>query len=110
VSHDRTNRWRTVPQEVVLDYVVREVDRYGGVSKVILFGSRARGDARPFSDYDLVVRLEPTTSKIGWLAFAERLDDEAPTLCRLSLVELRPSLRPELLSNIEREGTVLYER
>ncbi len=27
-------------------------------SRVILFGSRARGDARPNSDYDLVVEME----------------------------------------------------
>jgi len=99
-----------VPPETVLAYVAAEAGKAGFIDKVVLFGSRARGDARPYSDYDLAVELASGTPAIKWLAFAERLDDEAPTLCQLSLIQLRKSVRPELLDRIGREGTVVYER
>jgi len=99
-----------VPSHVVLDYVAGEAEKSGFIERVILFGSRARGDARPFSDYDLAVVLAPDTPTLKWLAFGERLDDEAPTLCQLSLVRLKKSLRPELLDRIESEGALIYER
>lgn len=102
--------WRTVPQEKVLAYVAAECDKAGFIEKVVLFGSRARGDARPFSDYDLAVELAPETPALKWLAFAEKLDDGAPTLCQLSLIQFRESVRPELLARIAQEGAVVYER
>lgn len=110
VNRTEARVWRTVAPEVVLAYVASKAAASGFIDKVILFGSRARGDARPFSDYDLAVELAPGTPTVKWLAFAEILDDEAPTLCQLSMIELKPSVRPELLDRIAKEGTVVYER
>jgi len=60
--------WHTVPPEDVLAYVAAESAKSGFILKVTLFGSRARGEARPFSDYDLAFELAPGTPDISWLA------------------------------------------
>ncbi len=42
--------------EVIRRVVVEEAGELGlGVERIILFGSRARGEARPGSDYDILV-------------------------------------------------------
>ncbi|MGO8952885.1 MAG: nucleotidyltransferase domain-containing protein [Rhodomicrobium sp.] len=39
-------------------------DLYGGrIERVVLYGSRARGDAKPDSDYDIAVFLTDLTSR-----------------------------------------------
>ena len=71
------------------------------VRRAILFGSRARGDARPNSDIDLA--FEHGSSDADWAEFVNRMADEAPTLLSLDLVDLAQA-SPELRARIQREG------
>jgi len=42
--------------EIEKEFAGRLVERFGaGLEKVILFGSRAKGRAKPWSDYDLLI-------------------------------------------------------
>ncbi len=73
------------------------------VKKVILFGSRARGDHRERSDIDLAV----SGGDIAEFSFA--VTEEVWTLLMFDVVNLDGPVQKELLEEIERDGVVLYE-
>jgi excisionase family DNA binding protein len=50
--------WQRSPSDELLSHMVGRIVRAVDPVKIILFGSRARGDGRPDSDYDLLVILE----------------------------------------------------
>lgn len=75
-----------------------------GVEKVILFGSRARGDNRERSDVDLAARGGDMTR------FTLDVDDRLPTLLMFDVVNLDEPVQPELLAAIRHDGIVLYDR
>ena len=75
------------------------------VRRVILFGSRAVGDADERSDIDLAVDA-PHASDAQWLALSA-LADDAETLLPIDLVWLQTA-SPALRQEIETHGIVLY--
>jgi predicted nucleotidyltransferase len=90
--------------------VRRLVARLGaepGVRRVVLFGSRARGDAGPRSDVDLAVEA-PGLSAHEWLRLTD-MAEEVDTLLSIDLVRLEEAPE-ELRARIESEGRTLHER
>lgn len=83
---------------------IRKLAERNGVNRVVLFGSRARGDNRKRSDIDLAA----TGGNVA--AFSLDVDEETPTLLMYDVVDLDGPVQPELLKEIERDGVVLYER
>jgi uncharacterized protein len=86
--------------------LVELAQRHVGAQRVVLFGSRARGDARPRSDLDIAV--EPADDR-SWGRFVAETEEQARTLLHIDLVNLR-RCQPALLEAIEREGIVIYEK
>lgn len=74
------------------------------LKKVLVFGSRARGDYRRISDIDLAV------SGGNYAAFAIEVDETTSTLLEFDIVNLDGSVNPELLESIRKDGKVLYEK
>ena len=74
------------------------------VKKVILFGSRARGDFYKKSDIDLAV------SGGDFNRFALDVDEETSTLLEYDIVNLDAEMQDELRESIEKEGRILYEK
>lgn len=74
------------------------------LSKVILYGSRARGDNFPRSDIDLAVEGGDVIN------FKLAVDEEIQTLLMFDVVNLAENLSEKFLKEIERDGVILYEK
>lgn len=74
------------------------------VDKVLLFGSRARGDFKRTSDIDLAV------AGGDFLRFALDVEEETSTLLEFDIVDLNRCMQQELRDSIEKEGRVIYEK
>lgn len=85
--------------------LAERIGRLPKVKRVVLFGSRARGDHTQHSDVDLAVEAEDGEI---W-PLATRFVDEAPTLLEIDLVWWSEATE-ELKSEIEREGIMLFSR
>ncbi len=83
---------------------IQALAREHGIHKVILFGSRARGDYSRASDIDLAVRGGDVE------AFALDVDEETSTLLQFDIIDLSLPLRDEFVDSIQKEGIVLYEK
>lgn len=74
------------------------------LSRVVLFGSRARGTNRERSDVDLAV----TGKNVADFQFM--LEDEADSLLSFDVVDMGSIVSQKLKQNIEREGVCLYAK
>lgn len=77
-----------------------------GAARVVLYGSRARGDHRERSDIDLAVYGMPRENQSQFWNELEAL----PTLLDFDVVFMSESTSPELTANIERDGVVLMDK
>lgn len=83
---------------------IKEFAKEFDIDKVILFGSRARGDYHRTSDIDLAVSGGDVAQ------FALAVDEETSTLLMYDVVDLALPIQEELRESIRREGVILYEK
>ena len=77
-----------------------------GAKRLVLFGSRARGDNRPNSDIDLAVYGMPEDNRAEFWMHCEEL----PTLLKFDIVHIQDGMEPVFLANIERDGVELMDK
>lgn len=87
--------------------IVDLLAEYPEIRRVILFGSRAKGNFRPGSDIDLCVDA-PGLNLSRQLDIETRLDDLLLPW-KIDLVHLQAIDNPALLEHIERVGVVLTD-
>jgi uncharacterized protein len=83
--------------------------------RIVLFGSRARGNAGPESDLDLMIEMESDLPAAERIRAVDRLF--TPRTWPMDVVVFTPQeaarqrvSRNSLVRTVEREGKVLYER
>ena len=82
------------------------VFRRHGVSYAALFGSAARGEDKPDSDVDILVRLGRPTGMVAYIQLIENLEE---SLHKPVDLVTEQSLNPRLQPYVERDLTVIYE-
>lgn len=82
----------------IIDFAVKY-----GVHKVVLFGSRARGDYSRSSDIDLAILGGDVTR------FTLAMEEDVDTLLTFDVIDLANYTSKDLLDSIQKEGVVLYE-
>lgn len=75
-------------------------------NKVILFGSRAKGNYKPTSDIDLAVELTDDDKK---LLLIRKLDEMRCAL-KFDVLNQKQIKNEQLIHDIEKEGIVIYEK
>lgn len=89
--------------EQVIQEIVRLAQKHR-IEKVILFGSRARGDFSRASDIDLAVSGGDVTE------FALDVDEQTSTLLQYDVVDLSADIQEDLRDSIQKEGRLFYEK
>lgn len=77
------------------------------IDKIVLFGSRARGDNTPKSDIDIAVYTLLDFKNEGH--FVSEIEDMY-TLLKIDMVFINKDTDERLLNNIDKEGVIIYER
>ena len=101
-------------QDARLAEVVRRLVEAYRPKRIYLFGSQARGDAGPDSDYDLMVVVpddaspERQRSRLAYEHLWETGTAADVLVWTKSVFESRLHLKASLPSTIEREGKLLY--
>ena len=76
--------------------------------EIILFGSRARGDHRDNSEFDLAIKATSIPRSV-WTRLLLALEEEPITLYRVDLVDFN-QLNDDYRKRISTEGKLIYVR
>ena len=87
---------------IVIEEICDFARKYN-VKKVILFGSRARGNFKEKSDIDLAVQGG------DFIRFMLDVNEETSTLLSFDIINLDEEIMSELRKSIEKEGKIIYE-
>ena len=91
--------------KVILNEIIEISKKYSKINKVILFGSRARGDNGDRSDIDLAIYCEESISD-----FIEDIENNTTTLLEFDFSDMK-SVNDELfIEQVNKEGIILYEK
>lgn len=89
------------------DRVIKEITTFAkenSIIKIVLFGSRARGDHTERSDVDLAVYGGDFDS------FYWNIKENIHSLLSFDVVDMNSRVTEELKKEIERDGVVIYEK
>ena len=90
-----------IPERIIKDIFL--FSKKHGIQKVILFGSRARGDCTERSDIDLAV------CGGDFDAFYWDVRENVHSLLTFDIVNLDSGISEDLKIEIERDGVTIYE-
>ena len=102
MAEERLYQKTGIKEQVIQEII--QLAKENQVEKVILFGSRARGNFKERSDIDLAICGGNSCH------FIFDVDEETSTLLEFDVIDLDKPVQKELLEAIRREGILLYEK
>ncbi len=94
--------------EEILADATNIIAKYLPDARIFLFGSRAKGDARETSDFDIAVDAGSKIS-LGVIARIKDEIDELRTLKSIDIIDLN-RVNPEFKTIIRKSGVNIYDR
>lgn len=92
----------------ILSALAQTFRRYPAIERAVLFGSRARGDHREQSDYDVAIYgVLPTSDKTALRIFCA---EDLPTLHKVDLIFMSEQDGTPIAESIQREGIIFYDK
>jgi predicted nucleotidyltransferase len=89
------------------DDEIAEICRRYDVKELSLFGSAARGELRPDSDFDLLVDFQPG-ARPGLLGLSAMMRELSALLGRRVDVAVKPALKPLIRAGVLAEARLIY--
>ncbi|MGL5087254.1 MAG: nucleotidyltransferase domain-containing protein [Clostridium sp.] len=89
----------------ILDEIVEIASKYEKIDKIILFGSRARGDNSLKSDIDLAIYSQGEFSE-----FIEDIETKTSTLLEFDFANMNIIKDELFLEQVRKDGIVIYEK
>ena len=90
---------------IIINEIIDICKIYYVINKVVLFGSRARGDNELKSDIDLAVYCDSDLS-----LFIEEIENTTHTLLEFDFSDMNNIVDDFFIEQVEKEGIVLYEK
>ncbi|HHY05497.1 MAG TPA: nucleotidyltransferase domain-containing protein [Clostridia bacterium] len=87
---------------------IKEMAKKYKIRKIVLYGSRARGDHSPTSDYDLAV-FGDRLSELDKAYFSSEIE-EMETLKEIDVTFIKEGVTDKFIEKIRKEGVIIYEQ
>ena len=89
----------------IIDEIIDISSKYKYINKVIIFGSRARGDNSPKSDIDLAIYSDSSI-----VEFIEDIEMNTHTLLEIDFSDMNVVCDEFFIEQIKKEGIIIYEK
>jgi predicted nucleotidyltransferase len=99
---------KTGLSEATISKLTAVIKQHPFIEKVVVYGSRAKGNFRPGSDIDLAV-FSSTMSYLEQMKLADNIDDLLLPYT-VDVLHFEKLTNAELIDHINRVGLVLYSR
>jgi type I restriction enzyme S subunit len=98
---------KPLPEKEIPQKAAEIIIKYLPDAKVYLFGSRAKGTAKPYSDFDIAIEWEEKIPLHTMAKIREELD-RLPTLKSFDLIDLK-RVSSSFVETVRKTGVVLYD-
>ena len=92
-------------EERIVNEIIDISRKHDNIKKVVLFGSRARGDNSLRSDIDLAIYCDTSI-----VEFIEDIEMKTSTLLEFDFSDMKDIHDETFVSQVEKEGIVIYEK